>query len=118
MATGDELLMLVDVSPPPSFAATVFPLDLEGVPAQASRGDSVTVTVVEYRLATGAPGEGTRTPVAGATISGAGATATSGADGKATLHLEQTGRSRSRPRPGQRPVGAASSCPCSRRVRR
>jgi hypothetical protein len=91
MATGDELLMLVDVSPPPSFAATVFPLDLEGVPAQASRGDSVTVTVVEYRPATGAPGEGTRTPVAGATISGAGATATSGADGKATLRLEQTG---------------------------
>ena len=91
MAAGDELLMLVDVSPPPGFAPTVFPLDLEGVPAQASRGDSVTVTVVEYRSATGATGEGTRTPVAGATVSGAGATATSGADGKATLRLDQTG---------------------------
>src|SRR3954447_5529370 len=91
MAAGDELLMLVDVSPPPSFAPTVFPLDLEGVPAQASRGDSVTVTVVEYRSATGATGEGARTPVAGATISGGGTTATSGADGKATLRLDQTG---------------------------
>ena len=36
------------------------------------------------------PGEGTRTPVAGATVSGGGATATSGADGKATLRLDQT----------------------------
>jgi hypothetical protein len=91
MGDGDELLMLVDVSPPPSFSPTVFPLDLEGVPAQVTQGDSITVTVVEYRSATGATGEGTRTPVAGATVSGAGATARSGPDGKATLRLDRPG---------------------------
>jgi hypothetical protein len=91
MANGDELLMLADVSPPPSFAPTVFPLGLEGVPPQASRGAAVTVTVVEYRSATGATGEGARTPVGGATVSGGGATATSGANGRATLRLDQAG---------------------------
>ena len=49
------------------------------------------MTVVEYRSATGGTGQGTRTPVAGATISGAGPTATSGPDGKATLRLDQSG---------------------------
>ncbi len=91
LADGDELLMLTDVSPPPDYAPTVFPLDLEGVPAQATRGDEVTVTVVEYRSATGNTGEGDRTPVAGAQVSGAGATATTGADGKATLRVGQDG---------------------------
>jgi hypothetical protein len=88
---GDEVLMLVDRSPPPTFAPTVFPLALEGVPAQANRGDSITVTVVEYRSATGGTGEGERTPVAGATVTGGTATATTGADGRATLTLHQTG---------------------------
>jgi hypothetical protein len=91
MASGDELLMLVDVSPPPSFAPTVFPLDLEGVPAAVSQGDAVTVTVVEYRSATGGTGEGSRTPVSGATISGLGSPVTTGADGRATLRFGQTG---------------------------
>lgn len=91
LAEGDELLMLVDLSPPPDFAPTVFPLDLEGVPARATRGDQVTVTVVEYRSPTGAIGEGERTPAAGAQVSGAGASAITGPDGKATLRVEQAG---------------------------
>ena len=100
-------------------AATVFPLDLEGVPAQASRGASVTVTVVEYRSATGAPGEGRarrwpahdlrrrrRPPPAGRT-----------ARRRCSLRAgrlvrDQGHASRATPR---RP---ASSCACSRRVRR
>ena len=48
LAEGDEVLMLVDRSPAPSFAPTVFPLDLEGVPAAVRKGDPITVTVVEY----------------------------------------------------------------------
>jgi hypothetical protein len=73
------------------FAPTVFPLDLEGVPPQARAGDPVTVTVVEYRSETGGIGEGDRTPVAGATVRVGSATATSGADGRATLVLTERG---------------------------
>jgi hypothetical protein len=91
MAEGDEVLMLVDRSPAPSFAPTVFPLDLEGVPAAVRKGDPFTVTVVDYFAPTGGAGEGERRPVAGATVSGGGATATTGPDGRATLTLAQTG---------------------------
>jgi hypothetical protein len=91
LAEGEEVLMLVDRSPPPTFAPTVFPLDLEGVPAEASRGGAITVTVVEYRSATGGTGEGERTPVAGATVTAGAATATTGPDGRATLTMSQTG---------------------------
>ncbi len=88
---GDEVVMLVDVSPPPNYAPSVFPLDLEGVPAQARVGDAITVTVVEYRSTSGATGEGERTPVAGATVRAGAATATSGPDGRATLVLGERG---------------------------
>jgi hypothetical protein len=88
---GDEVVLLVDRSPAPTFAPTVFPLDVEGVPAEARVGSAVTVTVVEYRSATGNTGEGDRTPVAGATVRAGAATATTGADGRATLTLSQRG---------------------------
>ncbi len=91
LSENDEVLMLVDRSPAPSYAPTVFPLDVEGLPATAERGSPVTVTVVEYRSATGGAGEGDRTPVAGATVSGGGATATTAADGTATLRFDQAG---------------------------
>jgi hypothetical protein len=91
LADGDEVLMLVDRSPPPTYSPTVFPLDLEGVPAAAQRGDAVTVTVVDYYSPTGATGEGERRPVAGAAVSGGGTQATTGPDGRATLRLDQTG---------------------------
>lgn len=84
---GDELLMLVDRSPPPANRPTVFPLAVEGLPAAVQIGAPVTVTVVEYRTATGAPGEGTRTPVADARIAGA----TTGPDGRVTLTFPTAG---------------------------
>jgi hypothetical protein len=91
LKAGDEVIMLVDVSPAPTFAPTVFPLDLEGVPAQARVGTPFTVTVAEYRSATGGMGEGTRTPVAGATVRAGSVTATTGADGRTTLTINQRG---------------------------
>jgi hypothetical protein len=91
LKTGDEVVMLVDRSPAPTFAPTVFPLDVEGLPAQARVGSAITVTVVEYRSATGNTGEGDRTPVAGATVRAGSATATTGADGRATLTLGRRG---------------------------
>ena len=91
LAEGDELVMLVDRSPPPTYAPTVFPLDLEGVPAQVTAGDAESLTVAEYRSATGAAGEGDRTPVGGATVTAGAASATTGADGRATLVLDRPG---------------------------
>jgi hypothetical protein len=70
LAEGDEVLLLVDLSPPPSFAPTVFPLDLEAPSQVTNNAGPLPVTVVEYTSATGNPGEGERTPVAGATITG------------------------------------------------
>lgn len=87
---GDEILMLVDFSGS-NFEPTVFPVVLEGVPATAQRGAPFTVTVVEYRSSDGAIGSGTRTPLAGATVSGGGASATTGSDGTATLTMPATG---------------------------
>jgi len=94
LGPGDEVVMLADVSPPPSFAPTVFPLDVEGVPARARLGDAIAVTVVEYRSGTGAAGEGDRTPVAGATVRAGGSAATTGPDGRATIRLAQRGHVR------------------------
>jgi len=93
LGEGAEVLMLADHSgPAPTFPPSVLPLDLEGVPGTAVSGSSVVVTVVEYQSATLSPGEGTRTPVAGATVSGGVAPVTTGADGKATVTLGAPGR--------------------------
>ena len=92
LGEGAEVLMLADHSgPAPDFPPSVVPLDLEGVPATALTGSTVTVTVVEYRAATLNAGEGTRTPVAGATVTGGAAPVTTGADGKATVTLGAPG---------------------------
>jgi hypothetical protein len=90
MADGDEALMLADVATD-TFAPTRFPLDLEGLPAAATAGTPVTVTVVAYVTPDLAIGSGTRTPIAGATVAGGGVTATTGADGKAILTFRQAG---------------------------
>jgi hypothetical protein len=104
---GNEVVMVVDVSPPPTFAPTVFPLDLEGVPAQSRVGDAITVTVVEYRSATGGTGEGVRTPVGGATVRAGAATATTGPDGRAMLVLGERGALKVKAtRPGNAASGA------------
>jgi hypothetical protein len=88
LTEGNEVLMLVDVATPP-YVPVVFPLDLEGAPAAVVGGSDVAVTVVEYRGAN--VGEGERTPVAGATITGGAAPVTTGADGKATVRLDALG---------------------------
>ncbi len=104
---GDGVVMLADVSPPPNYVPTVFPLDLEGVPAQARVGDPITVTVVEYRSATGGIGEGDRKPVAGATVRAGAANATTGTDGRATLVLGERGALKVKAtRPGNTASGA------------
>jgi hypothetical protein len=90
LADGDEVLMLATLSSP-QFLPTRLPLDLEGVPPQALVGSAITVTVVEYRTATGSAGEGDRTPVEGATVTAGSASATTGADGRATLTLLERG---------------------------
>ena len=92
LGQGDEVLMLADHSgPAPDFPPSVLPLDLEGVPATVGTGASITVTVVEYRAATLTAGEGTRTPAAGATVTGGAAPVTTGPDGKATVTLRSGG---------------------------
>lgn len=91
MKDGDEALMLVDISSA-TFAPTRFPLDVEGLPAAVQAGTPVTVTVVAYVTADGAPGSGTRTAVEGATVSGGGASAVTGADGRAVLSFPTPGR--------------------------
>jgi hypothetical protein len=83
---GDEALMYATrfVSP-----QTHFPLDLEGVPATAEAGKPVTVTVVAYESQDFVTA--TRVPVAGATVSGGGASAVTGADGRADLTFPTPG---------------------------
>jgi hypothetical protein len=90
---GDEVLMLVDVSPYGDGSTTEMPLSLHGLPAQVQRGTDVTVTVTGAKTTTqyGDPGDGKDVPIAGATVAGGGATAVTGADGRATLRLDQLG---------------------------
>jgi hypothetical protein len=90
---GDDVLMLVNAPPFGEGSTTDVPLSLRGLPAQAQRGTDVTVTVVGTRTTSefGNPGEGTDEPVAGATISGGGVSAITGADGRATLRFDNPG---------------------------
>lgn len=85
MAAGDEALLLVDHSPPPSFEPSVFPLGLRGLPPAVQVGVPVTVSVVRFAL------DGTASPVAGATVAGGGATASTDAAGRATLSFPAAG---------------------------
>jgi hypothetical protein len=83
---GDEALLYATrfVSP-----ATHFPLALEGLPAVVEAGKPTSVTVVAYETQDFMTV--TRTPVAGATVSGGGASAVTGADGTAVLVFAQAG---------------------------
>lgn len=84
LGEGDQVLMLVDVADQ-NFNPTVTPLALRDVPAHADAGVPFTVTVVHYAF------DGTASPVADATVSGGGISATSGPDGKATLTVPAAG---------------------------
>jgi hypothetical protein len=88
---GDEILYFVsrcEVGPPPDFACQnppVRPLGLLDVPQAANKGESFGVRVVTY------DGNGVATPASGATVAGDGVSATTGADGRATLAAPSAG---------------------------
>jgi hypothetical protein len=83
---GDEALMYATRFVTP---ATHFPLSLEGLPAAVEAGKPVSVTVVAYETQDFM--NVTRTPVAGATVSGGGASAVTTANGTAVLSFAQPG---------------------------
>jgi hypothetical protein len=90
LQAGDEVLF----APLPESGATVGVLRLKGVPATAAPGSAIAVTVTRtattYDPTTYAPTT-TAGPGAGVTVSGGGATATTGPDGTARIVLSQTG---------------------------
>src|SRR3954462_9756868 len=83
LGPGGELLMLVDTSDA-NFNPTVFPLVVSSVPSTATAGAPFTVAVTEFST-TGAPGTSTPRPAAGVTLTAGGASAVTGADGRASL---------------------------------
>lgn len=87
---GDRILMIADRSSE-TFAPTVFPLSFAAVPKRVTADSPFSVVVREHRT------DGTvttPTPVAGATVSAGGATATTGADGVARLTVRKAGKVR------------------------
>jgi hypothetical protein len=90
---GDEVLMIADHEPEPFFSPTVWPLVAAGAPAAVQAGVPFAVQVSEIRTPAGTfaeAGQGTPTPVAGATVGGAGATSSS-SDSSGTAMVTLTG---------------------------
>src|SRR4051812_23225207 len=85
---GDEVLMLVDVPPYGEGSLAEVPLELHA--DNGVRGQPVTVQVTGAIL-TDFSQPAHSEPVSGATVSGGGASAVTGADGRATLTFAQTG---------------------------
>lgn len=89
--SGDEVLMLVD-QPPYGEGATLAEVPLELHAAGAVRGQPVTMRVTGAVLTDfGPPVVVESRPVRGAVVSGGGASAVTGTDGRATLTFNQTG---------------------------
>ena len=94
LSGGDEVLMVADHEPEPSFAPTVWPLVVTGAPASVQVGTPFTVGVSEIRTPAGTfaeLGQGAPVPAEGVTMSGGGTTATTGANGVATITLTSAG---------------------------
>lgn len=94
LSAGEELLAAYQVSgPAPDYANVYFPMWLEGVPATVAPAQPFTVTVAQTACDTAGclPGEGRRVVRSGATVTAGAVTATSGADGRATLSLNARG---------------------------
>jgi hypothetical protein len=94
LSEGDEVLMVADHEPEPFFLPTILPLVVTGAPVSVQAGIPFTVQVSAIHTppeAFAEPGEGTPAPEAGVTVSGAGASAVSGASGIATLTLTSAG---------------------------
>lgn len=95
---GDDVLVLVDTTDNVSFASAVFPLVVGGLPAVVRRGEAVAVTATEYLNydpsqppTFGLPGVGNPVPAGGVRVTGGGADATTGPDGRATAIFTQAG---------------------------
>jgi hypothetical protein len=95
LGEGDQVLMVADHVPPPTFAPTVLPLVVAGAPAGVQVGVPFTVQVSAIGTPPGQeamPGEGTPGPAEGVTVAGTGATtATTGPNGTATVTLTTAG---------------------------
>ncbi len=95
LSEGDEVLMIADHEPEPSFAPTVWPIVVTGAPASVQVGTPFTVQVSEIRTPAGTfaeLGQGAPVPAEGVTVSGAGAiSAPTGANGLATITLTTAG---------------------------
>jgi hypothetical protein len=94
LGEGDEVLLIADHEPEPSFAPTVLPLVLTNVPTTVVSGIPFDVTVDKIHTRPGTfpeVGEGTAQPESGVTVSGDGAGGLSNASGIATLTLGTPG---------------------------
>jgi hypothetical protein len=95
LSEGDEVLMIADHEPSPTFAPTRWPLLVGGAPASVQVGVPFKVQISEVRTPAGAfaeAGQGTPTPLAGATITGPGVSSTpSDASGTATVTIASAG---------------------------
>jgi hypothetical protein len=93
LSEGQELLLVADHEPAP-YAPTVLPLVLSGVPSSVVTGVPFNVTVSRIHTRPGTfpeIGEGTPEPEAAVTVSGAGVSALTNANGLATLTLSAPG---------------------------
>jgi hypothetical protein len=94
LSEGDEVLMIADKEPEPSFAPTVLPLVVTEAPSTVQAGAPFTVKVSAVHTPAGTfaePGEGTPEPAGGVSVSGGGASGVSTAGGVATLTLASVG---------------------------
>jgi hypothetical protein len=92
LQTGDELLL----APEPENGTALNPLVLQNVPASVAPGHAFTVKVTHVKTTYPPPNfdpTTTTEPVAGATVAGGGASATTGADGTAQVTLSARGSS-------------------------
>lgn len=110
---GDEVLMVADVEPGPTYAPTVLPLAITEAPAIVQAGSPFPVNVSVVQLPPGPPvGSGTLGPAEGVTVSaGAAHATTAGPNGAATLTLASTGSFTLRAtRPGDAPSRTVAIC--------
>jgi hypothetical protein len=94
LSEGDEVLLIADHEPEPTYAPTRLPLVIAAAPASAVAGSPFTARVDEIHTREGSyaePGEGSPVPVEGASVSGGGLAASSEAGGMVTLTAAQAG---------------------------
>jgi hypothetical protein len=95
LSEGDEVLMVADHQPPPWYAPTVLPLVVTEAPTVVEAGVPFTVKVSAIHTppeAFAELGQGSPEPAAGVTVSAAGASATTDANGVASLTVASAGQ--------------------------